>query len=371
MALASLACASPTIAASSLAFAAARATSLRRHYAYAALALRLPLMRPPFPALPADPSALCVLLEEEMRPPHERMQHAREQRDLAEAALETRQRWDRRREARGRRAEKQGRAEAAMDAMDAEEAAIAAAMAKVKPGDASGLIPAEEELAMFKEWAARQATLPTPSSLAVPRPSRPRRAPATSPSLIPAEEELAMFKEWAARKLRGAPRGAEGVAVARGLAHMRRTLEGAVREEQDARRRGDAGGSGGSGEIGEIGGSGGRAGAEGRGDGGDRGGGVRGRKGSEGRRVEQTWEKDQREWGTMWAKGSGGRGEGEGGRRGLGDGVAEVVADLEERRRRVGGGEGEGRKGVRGEGNGGRKKGRRGGDGGERGERWI
>ncbi|CAI7899806.1 unnamed protein product [Closterium sp. NIES-54] len=236
MALASLACASPTVAASSLAFAAARATSFRRHCAYAALALRLPLLRPPFPALSADPSGLCarnqpplraqpqpqaqspsqprlhapmaargggkgfgvsggtsasrrsssggrggragggggggsgrgggsgladarssdpaeafglpersvalnelmrVLLEEEMRPPHERMQHAREQRDLAEAALEMRQSWDRRREARGRRAEKQGRAEAAMDAMDAEEAAIAAAMTKIKPGDPS------------------------------------------------------------------------------------------------------------------------------------------------------------------------------------------------------------------------------------------
>ncbi|CAI7834218.1 unnamed protein product [Closterium sp. NIES-53] len=255
MALASLACASPTVAASSLAFAAARATSFRRHCAYAALALRLPLLRPPFPALSADPSGLCarnqpplraqpqpqaqspsqprlhapmaargggkgfgvsggtsasrrsssggrggragggggggsgrgggsgladarssdpaeafglpersvalnelmrvrassppsllaptfILIplprrKEEMRPPHERMQHAREQRDLAEAALEMRQSWDRRREARGRRAEKQGRAEAAMDAMDAEEAAIAAAMTKIKPGDPS------------------------------------------------------------------------------------------------------------------------------------------------------------------------------------------------------------------------------------------
>ncbi|CAI5509812.1 unnamed protein product [Closterium sp. Naga37s-1] len=551
MALASLACASPSIAASSLAFAAARATSFRRHCgdaARAALALRLPLMRPPFPALLADPSGLCarnhpplraqpqpqaqsqsqprphvpmaargggkgygvssgtspsrrssaggrggragggggggggsgrgggggladarssdpaetfglpersvalnelmrvrtsplssnpltpslppffprmsterarvcvrllafpvlprsstrstlfpnhhpplleippffVLLEEEMRPPHERMQHAREQRDLAEAALETRQRWDRRREARGRRAEKQGRAEAAMDAMDAEEAAIAAAMAKVKPGD-----PSQFKLLRHVSSRAPPFSAPPPSPASPlpspfpPLPRRPRQATHSHPlvptlpppplapplaprSLIPAEEELQMFKEWAARKLRGAPRGAEGVAVARGLAHMRhmrRTLEGAAREEQGARTRGDAGGSGGSGGIGEIGGSGesrevkGRVGAGGRGDGGERGGGVRGRKGSEGGRVEQGWERDQREWGTMWAKGGGGRVAGEGGRCGLGDGVAEVVAGLEERRLKKGGGEGDGRRGVRGEGEWGAERG--------------
>ncbi|CAI5497270.1 unnamed protein product [Closterium sp. Naga37s-1] len=471
MALASLACASPTVAASSLAFVAARATSFRRHYAYAALALRLPLMRPPFPALSADPSGLCtrnqpplraqpqsqaqsqprmqvpmaasgggkgfggssgtsssrrsssggrggraggggvggggsgrgggsgladarssdpaeafglpersvalnelmrVLLEEEMRPPHERMQHAREQRDLAEAALETRQRWDRRREARGRRAERQGRAEAAMDAMDAEEAAIAAAMAKRQspptsspPGggaaDAQGLGCAPSN--PFHPLIPH-SRCPSPRTLpfSPPLPPLSFRLPATSPllsppSLIPAEEELQMFKEWAARKLRGAPRGAEGVAVARGLAHMRRTLEGAVREEQDARRRGGAGGSGGSGGVREIEGS------------GERGGGVRGRKGNVGGKVEQAWERDQREWGTMWAKGSGGRGAGEGGRRALGDGVAEVVAGLEERRRRMGGGEGEGRRGVRGEGEWGAERGeKRRKWGGERGE---